>query len=141
MASADCQASAKAEAKANVECTPPSIALEYDFQASAQFQSEAEFEAFLNVFFEAYAELLAQGEALVQLRVAAEGMVAAVAGVTGSLQGQIEGAGAGDLVLAGQLSCGLEALPIASQLLTDALTSIGASASFVGEMSTSFAAG
>jgi hypothetical protein len=48
-ASVECQASAKAEASMNVECSPPRIALHYSFAAGVDAQAQAEFEAGLRV--------------------------------------------------------------------------------------------
>jgi hypothetical protein len=86
MASAECQASAKADASVNVECTPPSLDLAYQFDAklsaSAQADAQANFEAFLVGFkgsFSAIVADLAQakvvGQAGIDIGASAEGAV------------------------------------------------------------------
>jgi hypothetical protein len=47
MAKAECQASAKAEAKINVQCTPPRLALTYKLKAGVDAMAQAKFEAAL----------------------------------------------------------------------------------------------
>jgi hypothetical protein len=140
-AKAECQASAKAEAKADVTCTPPTIALDYTFQAGGQFQSEAELEAFLNVFFDSYAELLAQGALVTELQGAVQGLAGAVGTVTGELQDQASAAGEGDLLLAAQLQCGITGLGMVPALLTDSGNMLAGSAMVVTSMTTEFASG
>jgi hypothetical protein len=44
-AKADCQASAKAEAKVNVECTPPRVAISYKLKAGVDAMAQAKFVA------------------------------------------------------------------------------------------------
>jgi hypothetical protein len=44
-AKADCQASAKAEAKVNVECTPPRVAINYKLKAGVDAMAQAKFVA------------------------------------------------------------------------------------------------
>jgi hypothetical protein len=44
-ASADCQASAKAEASASIECSPPSLAIDYSFKAGLSASAKGEFVA------------------------------------------------------------------------------------------------
>lgn len=134
MGSVECDASVKAEAKASAECTPPTIGVDYQFMASAEFQTQAEFEAFVNVFFETFAELQAQGALIGELTGAANGLVAATANVQMALQAQAEAAGEGDVLAAAGLQCGIEGLVEAGTVLTAATGSLSASAMAIGQL-------
>jgi len=67
-AKAECQASAKAEASVNLECTPPTVDVEYSFAANASAETRAQFEAFLVTFRSSMSVIvadLARGEVIV----------------------------------------------------------------------------
>jgi hypothetical protein len=133
-ASAECKASAKAEAKASAECTPPTIGVEYQFVASAEFETEAEFEAFVNVFFEAFADLQAQGALIGELSAAADGLIAATVEVQGALEAQAAAAGEGDLFAAAGLQCGISGLLELPTVLGAASGSLSASTMAIGQI-------
>jgi hypothetical protein len=82
---AECQASAKAEANMNVECTPPRIALSYQFRANVDAEARAEFEAGLR-------SLEARLPALLVSVRKAEFVINAGADLTASAQGAVRGA-------------------------------------------------
>lgn len=144
MVRAECEASVKAEAELSAECTPPSIGLSYDLAADFEFEGESNvdaqvaYHAKLEAFFDAYAELLAQGAEL-------EGIVRATEGLAGAAEGAITGAAEGLLgdadfaVKFKVATCLPDALGEAGDKLEDAATKVEASASAVAEISTGIA--
>jgi hypothetical protein len=84
-ASVECQATAKAEASMNVECSPPRIAVHYQFAADVDAEARAEFEAGLRVLEARLPALLASVRK-------AEFMVGAGADLTSAAEGAVKGA-------------------------------------------------
>lgn len=75
-ASADCQAQASAQAEANVECTPPSLDIQYSFSAGVNAEAQALFAARIK-------ELKVRGAAILQ------GSARLQALITGEVNGQV----------------------------------------------------
>jgi len=119
MAKAECQASAKADASINVECTPPRVAINYELRASANAEAQARFVAGIKnlevrlpallaaikraeLVGEAGAELVGAGrvavEGAVEASLAGEANLRVIAGLgcaadeLGAVQGAITGA-------------------------------------------------
>ena len=119
-ASAECEASAKAEAKVNVQCTPPSVAVNYRLKAvaAADVMAQARFEAALKTF--AKVRLPALLAATARAKVIAEAGedlgVAAEGAVKGSFKA-IEASG--KLKLKFMLACALNELPKAADAVSE----------------------
>lgn len=93
-ASASCNASAKAEASVNVECTPPSVEIDYTLKAGLSAELEAEFKAGISKLRTRLPKLLAaikKGD----LVVAAGGDLIAAAGT--AVDGIVDAAAKGDI--------------------------------------------
>jgi len=108
-ASADCQASASAEASASLECTPPSLEIDFDFDASLDANAQAAFLAKMKGF---KVQMVAMVQGMTKLRALVDADYAAELGIQSPvvvLQGQIEGmldADFGDFdVPAGKIPC------------------------------------
>lgn len=136
-ASADCEASAKcnaqaeAQASASLECTPPSLDLQFGFKGGLDGAAQAQFLARIG-------ELKVRGIAILQgtakLKALIDGEVngevvfdpSPLAQVTGSIQGIISAGVSGDLnIAAGRLPCVIPALQEAVKVLGDIGASVG----------------
>jgi len=140
MASAECQASAKADASVNVECTPPSLDLAYQFDAklsaSAKADAQANFEAFLVGFkgsFSAIVADLAQSKVVLQagadIGASAKGAVMDAVGaidVTASLKVSVG------------VSCAITELSNVADALKESSDKLVASGKAAGELTASF---
>jgi hypothetical protein len=113
MAKAECQASAKAEAKINIQCTPPRVSLRYKLKLAegADIQVRAKFEAALktlvNSRLPALKAELARGDSVSS---AGADLIAA-AGV--AVKGSVEAAADANLSLKAKfgLTCAVKELP------------------------------
>jgi modification target Cys-rich repeat protein len=144
-ASAECNAQASAQAEANVECTPPSLDWEFEFEGGVSAEAQAAFIARLG-------ELRVRGAAIIL------GLARASALITGSFEGEvifepapvinlgaqiqllIDAGIKGEFdVPAGKLTCVVPALEEAIAILGDASTeftgSIAVQAQFVATIS------
>jgi hypothetical protein len=91
VASADCQASASAQGSASLECSPPSLDIDFDYNASVDASARTEFLAKMEAF-EAQMVAIAQGTA--RLRALVDPNYAADLGIESPvvvIAGQIEG--------------------------------------------------
>jgi len=125
-ASAECEASAKAEAELNAECTPPSVDVSYSFAATADAQVQAEFEAWLHGFKANMGALAAAtAKADIVLRAGADLGAAA----SGAIQGVADTlAGEADFAVAFKLACLPAQLDATATVITDATAELTASA-------------
>lgn len=147
-ASADCQAQASAQASADIQCTPPSIDLQYAFAANVDAEAQGKFLAKIG-------ELKVRGIAILQgfARLGAlvtgevDGKVvfdpSPVVEITGALQGVISAGVEGDLfanVPKGRLLCVIPALQEAVKALgsvaTETKGTLEAQASFAAFITT-----
>ncbi len=133
-ASAECEASAKADASFDAQCTPPSLDVSYQFAANANAQTRAEFEAFLVRFKASFGAILAELErSEVVLAAAADladtGADAVHAAVSASLEG--------DLSLKAQigLTCALTELDDVAGVVESATTKLQGRIKVAGELS------
>lgn len=136
MASAECQASAKADASVNVECTPPSLDLQYQFAAGATAQTQAEFEAFLVSFRGSFSAIVAQSaQADVVIKAGAD--IGAKA--EGAVQAAIEGLDtSGSLKVQVGVGCALLELPKVAGALKGSADSLKASATAAASLTAAF---
>jgi hypothetical protein len=125
MVSAECEASVEAKASASVECSPPSLDIAFEFNASLEFDlaAQAEFRAWLEGFRAHFSAILA-------LRAKAEGVASAAANLgaaaTGAVQGAVDDLTA-DVNVAASFGavCALDELPVAGDAILEASTALG----------------
>ncbi len=132
--SAECEASVEAKASASVECTPPTLAVRWDWSAELEgdLAAQAEFKAWVNGFRGRYAALLAidaqaklVGDAAVNLAGAAE---AAVMDTASELSGEA------NIKASIGAACAIKELPIAATALTDTSAELSAEVSGAAEV-------
>jgi hypothetical protein len=131
---AECEATAKAEADLNAECSPPSIGLDYQLSADAEatFSGDADaqvaFEARIQAFASAYAKLLAKG-AKIQLIVESGGALGeAGVNAVGELVGNIVLSADADAQARIDAICAVGEVEVAGMALVAAGDSLTASA-------------
>lgn len=138
MVKAECKASVKAEAEMSAECTPPSIALDYEltaeFAADADLDAKAAFSAKISAFGKAYAQLLAQAEKV--------SVIARAAGSLGDAAGKAitdaAGEASGDFAVTFKLAtCLPAAVTDAKAALTSSAGKLTASTKAVGKVTAS----
>lgn len=101
--SAECQASVDAKAKAEVQCFPPSLDVQFNFAAGVDAQAQAEFKAWLKVFKTRFAAMLA---AQAKLEFVGEAAVDAGGAGVGAVQGAIDATLSGDTSLKAKIGLG-----------------------------------
>lgn len=132
MVKAECQASAKAEAELNAECTPPKLDVQFEFAAGIDASAQAEFEAFLSVFVDAYGEILAEvGRADIVVEAGADLVGAAEGAVTGAVE---ELSVNGDLKAIVGAGCALDQLPLVVGVIGDATAKLEGSVSATADI-------
>jgi len=131
-ASADCQASASAQASASMECSPPSLEIDFQLAAGLDAQAKAEFVAKME---ELKLRMAAIAQGMVKLRLLVDADYAASLGIESPvaiMEGQINGfidAGIDDFdVPVGLLPCVIpafeETIDILGSLFTDTTATI-----------------
>lgn len=139
-ASAECEASAKADASVNVECTPPSIDLQYQFDASlnatAKAEAQANFQAFLVSFKGSMSVIVAQ---LAQSKVVLDAGADIAASAEGAVKGAIEAIDVtASLKVGVGIGCALDELPKAAKLVKDSGTSLQGSVTAATQLTAAF---
>ena len=131
---AECEASVEAKASASVECTPPSVAITWNWSAEFEgdLQAQAEFRAWINGFRGHYSAILAaraQGDLLIE---AGQGLIDASTTAVTDAAAELQA----DANLRASIgaACAIGELPIAGQVVTDAVGRLGASVSAAGEI-------
>ncbi|MCX4242739.1 hypothetical protein [Paraliomyxa miuraensis] len=133
--SAECEASVEAKASASVQCTPPSLAITWEWSAELQgdLDAQAEFRGWINGFRGHFAAILAaraQADLLVE---AGQGLVdaagVAVMDAATDLQGEAS------LKASIGAACAIQELPIAGQVIGDAVGRLQGSVSAAVEVS------
>src|SRR5690606_18083898 len=94
--SAECQATVDAKAKASVECTPPSLQVNYQFAAGLDAQGRAEFKAWMQNFRNRLSALIAASTKAGIVLEAGQGLIAA--GGTAVTNAAAEIQASGDIV-------------------------------------------
>jgi len=117
--SAECEASVEAKANASVECTPPSLSVEFQFEAGVSADAQAEFKIWLEGFKGRFAALLAANAKLEFVGDAAAGLVAAAGG---AVRGAVDASLSGDVDLKTKigLGCALTELEAVGTALSEA---------------------
>jgi len=136
--SAECQASVEAKANASVECTPPSLSVEFAFAAGLDADAQADFKIWLEGFKGRFAGLLAASAKLEFVGDAAAGLVVAAGGaVTGAANAILSGDA--NLKVTIGIGCALDQLKVVNTALAEAsgaiTGSISATASITGAVS------
>jgi hypothetical protein len=125
-ASADCQASASAQASASMECTPPSLAVAFDYKVGLDAQAKAEFMADIELFrvkMMAIAQGMYKLRALVDADYAAEiGIQSPVVVIKGQVEGFVSGGIDGFDVAPGLIPCVIPAFEEAGSILGSVVT-------------------
>jgi hypothetical protein len=135
----ECEATAKAEASFNAECTPPKLEIKYDLTADARTKFagdatlKAAFEGKIHTIGKAFANLTAKGAKITAVIKAGEGLGAS--GVT-AVNGALQAAGSAELSTGAKLdlACGLAAFAGVPALVTEAAGSLGVSAKAVADV-------
>lgn len=149
-ASADCKAQAKAQGSANIECTPPRLEVQFDFDASLDAQARASFSAKM-------VELQAKGVAILQGFTKYQALITGevngevvfdpspLAVVRGELNAVVDAGVEGDLfadIPAGRITCVIPAMTQSVTLLggiaSEAGATISAQAKFAGALTGGF---
>ncbi|MBC8070907.1 MAG: hypothetical protein IAG13_21445 [Deltaproteobacteria bacterium] len=124
--SAECEASVEAKASASIECSPPSLDIGFQFNASLQgdVNGQAEFRAWLEGFRARFSALLA-------LRAKAEVVVDAATNLSAAAGGAVTGAVeelSADVNVAASFGavCALAELPVAGEAIVEASGTLSA---------------
>jgi len=124
--SAECEASVEAKASASVECTPPTLAFEFEWAAGlegdAGLETRAEFRAWLEGFRLHFGALLA---ARAKADIVAQSGLNLVAAADGAVRGAFDDLQAnGSLKASIGAACAIEELPVAVAALQESTTSL-----------------
>jgi hypothetical protein len=139
MVSAECEASVEAKASASIECSPPSLDIGFQFNASLQgdLNGQAEFRAWLEGFRGHFSALLAL-RAKADVVVDAAGNLSAAAGgaVTGAVE---ELSGEVNVQASFGAVCALAELPVAGEAIVEASGELSAEITGSAEVVSAFA--
>jgi hypothetical protein len=134
MAKAECQASAKAEAKINVECSPPRLAINYQLRAGASAEAQAQFEAGIKNLQVRLPALLA---AVARAEIIVDAGADLATDATGAVEGGIMDAmGSANVAVAAGLVCALGQLDDVGMAVSGASGRLQASVTAAGELTT-----
>lgn len=137
--SAECEASVEAKAEANVECTPPSLSVEFQFAAGIDADGQAEFRVWLEGFKGRFSAMLAASAQLERVGVAAQGLVTAASGAVNGAVEAIEADGSISLKASIGAGCALTELENVGTALGEASAAVSGSVSAVAMVSGSVA--
>jgi len=134
-ASAECEATAKAQASLEVECTPPSLEVSYGFSASASAETRAEFQAFLVGFKARFSAILAELKRVDVVIAAGEEVIASA---DGAVSAAVDVALEGDASLKAKigLGCALGQLEDVGTAVNGATTRLRTRAAVATDLST-----
>jgi len=147
-ATADCQAQASAQANATIECTPPSVALSYNFKGGLDASAQADFMAHLDVLKVRGVAILqgfAKYDVIINGKKDASGNVivkSPVATLTASVQDLVNNAGsiAADVPVF-RLTCAVDAFKESGKVLADLGTNGAANLKAQAKFATAFTSG
>lgn len=133
--SAECEASVEAKASASVQCTPPSLAITWEWspQLQGNLAAQAEFRGWINGFRGHYAAILA-ARAQADLLIEAGQGLADAAGVA-VMDAATELQGDANLKASIGAACAVQELPVAGQVIGDAVGRLQASVSAAVDVS------
>lgn len=132
--SAECEASVEAKASASVECTPPQLAIDWQWSAALEgdVQAQAEFRGWINGLRLHYSAILAaraQADLIVE---AGNGLIQASGGAVTDAVAELEGGA--NVRLAIGAACALGELPVAADVLTASVGELSAEVSAAAEV-------
>ncbi len=127
--SAECQASVEAKASASVECTPPSLSVQYQFAAGLDADAQAEFKIWLEGFKGRFAGMLAASAKLEIVGEAAANLVASAGGAVEGALSEIQVEGGLSLKASIGIGCALDQLDAVGTALSEASGEIESSIS------------
>jgi hypothetical protein len=127
--SAECQASVEAKAEASVECTPPSLTVNFEFAAGLDADAQADFKIWLEGFKVRFAGLLAATAKLDRVGIAATGLIDAAGTAVGDAFAQIEAEGGLTLKTGVGITCAITELDAVVTMLEDTVGEVQASVS------------
>ena len=140
MVKAECQASVDAKAKANVQCTPPQLEIEYKFAAGVDANGAAEFRALMNVLRTRFAAMIAIEGKLKGVLTAAQSLSAQAGGLIGNVKTELEASGDVDLKVTVGIGCAVGQVGAVGTIMGESVSSLTASAQAFGEVSGSVTA-
>lgn len=120
---AECDATVEAKASASIECTPPSVQIDYQFAAGLDAEGQAQFKAWLTGFRKNLGIMIAANAKAGYVLEAGNNMIAAAGNVVASAASEIEASG--DLKASIGAGCALDQLGSVGTALrgaTDSLT-------------------
>ncbi|MCA9684345.1 MAG: hypothetical protein KC457_19270 [Myxococcales bacterium] len=135
--SAECEASVKAEAKASMECTPPSLDIEFQFAAGVNAQAQGEFRAMIKSQINHFARIAAIADPINgKAKFVGEAAGDLIAAAGGAVEASIDTAASGDLDLKVSigLACALAELKDVGGVLAGAQGSVQFSVSAFTEI-------
>jgi hypothetical protein len=133
-AKAECEASAKADASVNVECTPPRVAISYKLKGSLDAQASAKFTAAVKNLEVRLPALLASIKKAGKVSAAGKGLIDAGADVTASVKAQIDAKP--ELKVAIGLGCAVTQLGDVGKAIETSSSKLAASIKASGELTT-----
>ena len=131
---AECEASVEAKASANLECTPPSLSIQFAFAAGVDADGQAEFKAWLEGFRGRFAAMAAASAQLEGIQIAAEGLISAAGGAVGDAFAELDADGGLNLKAAIGIGCALDELPAVTGELNAAVGDITGSITAFGRV-------
>ncbi|EDM75205.1 hypothetical protein PPSIR1_41049 [Plesiocystis pacifica SIR-1] len=135
--SAECQASVEAKAEASVECTPPSLSVEFQFAAGLDADAQAEFKIWLEGFKTRFAGLVAASAKLDSVSGALEGLASASISVVPDAIAEIQGSGELSISVVTGLGCALTEVEAVGTALSSATADVTGSLNAVAMVSAS----
>jgi hypothetical protein len=127
-ATAECQANAKAQASASLECTPPTLAVDFAFNAGLDAKAKADFMARIE---ELKVRMVGIVQGLFKMRALVDASYAAEIGIESpvtSIEGLVTGMADADLkdfaIPVGTIPCALDNLGYAVDIMANAGTSL-----------------
>ena len=129
--SVECQTAVEAKASATLECTPPSVQVEYQFAAGIDADAQADFKVLMEEVKARYGAMLAVNAKAGRLNATADSLVSALPNLKGVFN-DIEAQGGFSLRVARGLSCAVLELDDAINLAESTGASLTASLSALG---------
>ena len=118
--SAECEASVDAKASASVECTPPTLAFEFEFIGGLEASAQADFRAWLQGFRVHFGAILAARAKAEIIADSALGLIAAAGDGGALLDAVAELSTDGNIAASVGAACALKEVPVAFAALQSA---------------------
>ncbi len=135
--SAECEASVEAKASASVVCTPPTVAIDWEWSGefASSVESQAQFRAWINQIRVHYSAILAARAQADLLLEAGEGLITAAGGAVTDAAADLEGNASLRVVFGAR--CAAEQLGEVETTLRGGLETLTASVTAVGQITAS----